>query len=45
MVNIMAVNNELGTIEPVNEAAHIIKSNMGPPYFMLMQFRHMGKYP
>ncbi len=27
LVNIMAVNNELGTIEPVIEASHIIKSN------------------
>lgn len=27
LVNIMAVNNELGTIEPVTDAAHIIKSN------------------
>lgn len=27
IVNIMAVNNELGTIEPVIEASHIIKSN------------------
>ncbi|HHU91365.1 MAG TPA: cysteine desulfurase [Clostridiaceae bacterium] len=45
MVNIMAVNNELGTIEPVNEAAHIIKSNNRATIFHVDAVQAYGKIP
>lgn len=45
LVNIMAVNNELGTIEPVNEAAHIIKSNNKKTIFHVDAVQGFGKIP
>lgn len=45
LVNIMAVNNELGTIEPVNEAAHIIKSNNKKTIFHIDAVQGYGKIP
>ncbi|HHU90803.1 MAG TPA: cysteine desulfurase, partial [Clostridiaceae bacterium] len=45
LVNIMAVNNELGTIEPVCEAAHIIKSNNKATIFHVDAVQAYGKIP
>lgn len=45
LVNIMAVNNELGTIEPVIEAAHIIKSNNKSTVFHVDAVQAYGKIP
>ena len=43
LVNIMAVNNELGTIEPVIEASHIIKSNNKSTVFHVDAVQAYGK--
>lgn len=43
LVNIMAVNNELGTIEPVEEAAEIIKSNNPITLFHVDAVQAYGK--
>ncbi|NMA65881.1 MAG: cysteine desulfurase [Clostridiaceae bacterium] len=45
LVNIMAVNNELGTIEPVEEAAHIIKSRNKRTLFHVDAVQAYGKIP
>ncbi len=45
LVNIMAVNNELGTIEPVEEAAHIIKSKNKTTMFHVDAVQAYGKIP
>jgi len=45
LVNIMAVNNELGTIEPVYEAAQIIKSNNKATIFHVDAVQAYGKIP
>jgi len=45
LVNIMAVNNELGTIEPVYEAAQIIKSNNKATVFHVDAVQAYGKIP
>ncbi|NLP00045.1 MAG: cysteine desulfurase [Clostridiaceae bacterium] len=45
LVNIMAVNNELGTIEPVNEAAQIIKANSKKTIFHVDAVQAYGKIP
>lgn len=45
LVNIMAVNNELGTIEPVDEAAHLIKSNNNKTIFHVDAVQGYGKIP
>lgn len=45
LVNIMAVNNELGTIEPVNEAAQIIKINSKMTIFHVDAVQAYGKIP
>lgn len=45
MVNIMAVNNELGTIEPVIEAAHHIKANNKATIFHVDAVQAYGKIP
>lgn len=43
LVNIMAVNNELGTIEPLGEAAQIIKSNSKRTIFHVDAVQAYGK--
>lgn len=43
LVNIMAVNNELGTIEPLGEAAQIIKSNSERTIFHVDAVQAYGK--
>ena len=45
LVNIMAVNNELGTIEPVEEAAGIIKSKNEKTVFHVDAVQAYGKIP
>ncbi|NLX63527.1 MAG: cysteine desulfurase [Clostridiaceae bacterium] len=45
LVNIMAVNNELGTVEPVYEAARIIKSNNKATVFHVDAVQAYGKMP
>lgn len=45
LVNIMAVNNELGTIEPVIEASYIIKSNNKSTVFHVDAVQAYGKLP
>ncbi|MGI6621689.1 MAG: cysteine desulfurase family protein [Acetivibrionales bacterium] len=45
LVNIMAVNNELGTIEPVFDAARIIKSNNKKTIFHVDAVQGFGKIP
>ena len=45
LVNIMAVNNELGTIEPVIDAARIIKSNNKSTIFHVDAVQAYGKIP
>lgn len=45
LVNIMAVNNELGTIEPVIESANIIKSNNKATIFHVDAVQAYGKIP
>lgn len=45
LVNIMAVNNELGTIEPVDEAAQIIKANNSSTMFHVDCVQAYGKIP
>ncbi len=45
LVNIMAVNNELGTIEPINEAAQIIKSNSEATIFHVDAVQAYCKIP
>ncbi len=45
LVNIMAVNNELGTIEPVTEAAKIIKANNTKTIFHVDAVQGYGKIP
>ncbi|NLM73011.1 MAG: cysteine desulfurase [Clostridiaceae bacterium] len=45
LVNIMAVNNELGTIEPVVEASHIIKSRNKKTLFHVDAVQAYGKIP
>ncbi len=45
LVNIMAVNNELGTIEPVEEAASIIKASNSKALFHVDAVQAYGKIP
>ncbi len=45
MVNLMAVNNELGTIEPIIDAARIIKSNNRSTVFHVDAVQAYGKIP
>jgi cysteine desulfurase len=45
LVNIMAVNNELGTIEPVIDAARIIKSGNNKTVFHVDAVQAYGKIP
>ncbi|MGI6084356.1 MAG: cysteine desulfurase family protein [Acetivibrionales bacterium] len=45
LVNIMHVNNELGTIEPVIESADIIKSNNKATIFHVDAIQSYGKIP
>jgi len=44
-VNIMAVNNELGTIEPITEAAAIIRENSDLTLFHVDAVQAYGKIP
>lgn len=44
-VNIMAVNNELGTIEPITEASRIIKENSDLTLFHVDAVQAYGKIP
>lgn len=45
LVNIMAVNNELGTIEPIEEAAHLIKAFQPSVVFHVDAVQAFGKIP
>lgn len=45
LVNIMAVNNELGTKEPVNEVTQIIKANSNKTVFHVDAVQAYGKIP
>ncbi len=45
LVNIMAVNNELGTIEPIIEASRIIKSGNSKTIFHVDAVQGYGKIP
>ena len=45
LVNIMAVNNELGTKEPVNEVTQIIKANSKKTIFHVDAVQAYGKIP
>jgi len=45
LVSIMAVNNELGTIEPIHEAARIIKANNKNTVFHVDAVQGYGKMP
>ena len=39
LVSIMYVNNEMGAVQPIEEAARIIKGYNNKIYFMWMQFK------
>ena len=43
LVSIMYVNNEIGTIQPVEEAAKLVHATALGAYFMWMPFRHMAR--
>lgn len=45
LVNIMAVNNELGTIEPINDAAQVVESNSKATIFHVDAVQAYGKIP
>lgn len=45
LVNIMAVNNELGTIEPIAEASQIIKAGQPSAIFHVDAVQAFGKIP
>ena len=45
LVNIMAVNNELGTIEPISQAADIIKLKNSGTWFHVDAVQAYGKIP
>ena len=45
LVSIMAVNNEVGTIEPVSEIARIIKLKNSPALFHIDAVQAFGKIP
>ena len=41
LVSIMYVNNEMGAVQPIEEAARIIKGTTIKFYFMWMQFKDL----
>lgn len=45
LVSIMAVNNELGTVEPIEEAAKLIKQSGAPAVFHVDAVQAFGKIP
>lgn len=45
LVSVMAVNNEVGTVEPVTEIASIIKRNNSPALFHIDAVQAFGKIP
>ncbi|MGN0468132.1 MAG: cysteine desulfurase family protein [Acutalibacteraceae bacterium] len=45
LVSIMAVNNELGTIEPIEQVGKIIKSSSSPALFHVDAVQAFGKLP
>ena len=45
LVSMMAVNNELGTVEPIEEAAKIIKASKSPALFHVDAVQAFGKLP
>ncbi len=45
LVSMMAVNNELGTIEPIEEVAKIIKEKNSPALFHIDAVQAFGKIP
>lgn len=45
LVSIMHVNNEIGTIEPIDKIRGILKEKNHRPYFMWTEFKDMEKFP
>ncbi len=45
LVSLMLANNEIGTIEPINEAYNLVKKINSNTYFHIDAVQALGKYP